>query len=70
MANAKMCDRCGKFYEIYNKKKDVNHPNGYMLLNIDEKGRYYSHDTIDLCPECTDSLNKWIHLTEDEPQTN
>lgn len=66
MAIAKICDRCGKFYEIYNEQNDVNHPNGFMLLNIDEKGRYCSHDVIDLCPECTDSLNKWMHLAKDE----
>lgn len=66
MAIAKACDRCGKFYKIYNVKNDKSHPNGFMLLNIDEKGKYYSHGTIDLCPECTDSLNKWMHLAEDE----
>lgn len=66
MAIAKVCDRCGKFYKTYNEQNDVSRPNGFMLLNIDEKGQYYSHGPIDLCPECTDSLNKWMHLAEDE----
>lgn len=66
MAIAKVCDRCGKFYKIYNVQNDASHTNGFMLLNIDEKGTYYSHGAIDLCPECTDSLNKWMHLAEDE----
>ena len=66
MAIAKVCDRCGNFYKIYNVQNDASHPNGFMLLNIDTKGKYYSHGTIDLCPECTDSLNKWMHLAEDE----
>lgn len=66
MAIAKICDRCGKFYKTYNEQNDMNCPNGFMLLNIDEKGRYCSHGAIDLCPECTDSLNKWMHLAEDE----
>lgn len=66
MAIAKVCDRCGKFYKIYNVENDADHPNGFTLLNIDEKGQYYSHGIIDLCPECTNSLNKWMHLVEDK----
>ena len=59
MAIAKVCDRCGKFYKIYNAQNDASHTNGFMLLNIDEKGTYYSHGAIDLCPECMESLIDW-----------
>ena len=59
MSLAKICDRCGQYYKVYNEKKDKNHTNGFMLANIDKYGKYYSHSPIDLCPECMESLINW-----------
>lgn len=56
MSLAKICDRCGKYYKVYNEKKDENHTNGFILANIDKYGKYYSHSPIDLCME---SLINW-----------
>lgn len=64
---AKRCDRCGKFYKVYNEKNDKKHTNGFILANIDKYGKYFSHSPIDLCPECMESLINWRDLmTEDE----
>lgn len=59
MSLAKLCDRCGKFYKVYNEKNDKKHTNGFVLLNIDKHGKYFSHSPIDLCPECMESLINW-----------
>lgn len=40
------------YYEV-NNIKDVN---GIMFLNIDHVGKYFSHRTIDCCPECMKKL--------------
>ena len=31
-----------------------------MTLNNDFYGRWYSHKTKDLCPECKDSFDEWL----------
>ena len=64
MAIAKMCDRCGKFYEMYNTKNDPDKINGIMTLNLDESEKYYSQTQFDLCPECKDSFEKWLWKKE------
>lgn len=60
MSIAKKCDRCGKLYEEYNIKKSETDTNGMMLLNIDNKMSYFSHKTMDLCPECMETLRFWL----------
>ena len=57
--NAKKCDRCGILYERYNEKNDGKKPNGFLFLNLDENGRYFSHKGYDLCPKCMDELIAW-----------
>lgn len=60
MAVAKKCDICGKLYEPYNERHEVKKPNGFMFLNIDTNGKYYSNNTIDCCPECMESIKDYI----------
>ena len=62
MALVKKCDRCGKFYEAYNTAKDSENINGIMTLNLDDQRKYYSHDPLDLCPECKDAFEKWFRM--------
>lgn len=62
MAFAKKCDRCGKLYEEYNTEKNDKKINGIMTLNLDFQRKYYAHTPFDLCPECTDSFNKWLEM--------
>ena len=59
MALAKKCDRCGKLYEAYNTTKDSENINGIMTLNLDDQRKYYSHEPLDLCPECKDAFEVW-----------
>ena len=65
MALAKKCDRCGKFYDEYNFEKDNKNINGITTLNLDAKGDYYIHKTLDLCPSCNDSFEKWLNKKGD-----
>lgn len=57
---SRKCDVCGEFYEIYNTKNDSHKTNGVMLLNIDEKGEYFSHKPIDLCENCMDKMRGFL----------
>lgn len=60
MACAKKCDRCGKLYEQYNSKNDRKNPNGIMVLNLDSRGRYFTHNALDLCPDCMKGFQDWL----------
>ena len=60
MACAKKCDRCGKLYEQYNSKNDRKNPNGIMVLNLDSQRRYFTHNALDLCPDCMKGCQDWF----------
>ena len=60
MACAKKCDRCGKLYEQYNSKNDRKNPNGIMVLNLDSQRRYFTHNALDLCPDCMKEFQDWM----------
>ena len=60
MACAKKCDRCGKLYEQYNSKNDKKNPNGIMVLNLDSQRRYFTHNALDLCPDCMKGFQDWF----------
>lgn len=61
MAEAKKCDRCGKFYEVYNTTNDSENINGIVTLNLDNHRKYY-HEPLDLCPECKDAFEEWFRM--------
>ena len=63
---AKRCDRCRKFYDIYNTKCSETHANGFMYLNIQEDRKCFSHRAIDLCPSCMDALYKFMTAETEE----
>lgn len=63
MTNAKKCDRCGKLYELYDGYEVVKGGNMYNTLGL------FNHwdsaiQSYDLCPECMESLIKWIKEKE------
>lgn len=60
MALAKKCDVCGKLYERYNEENNIEDVNGIMFLNIDRVGKYFSHGTMDCCPECMKNIKEFI----------
>ena len=55
----KQCDRCGRFYFIYNTANDENHINGFCTVNI-QNPTYYIHGPYDLCNVCSKELFKWF----------
>lgn len=57
---AKKCDRCGKYYEIYNVRHSADKTNGVMFVNIDERGQYFSNTAIDLCSECMEAIRNFV----------
>lgn len=70
MAFAKKCDRCKRLFEIYNTMSCEEKSNGFMFLNIDEKGDYYSHKTHDLCPICNVELHRFMRMEEDDERSS
>ncbi len=46
MSDAKKCDRCGMFFELYKKP-----------IILSKKGIW---DTVDLCPNCGAELERWL----------
>lgn len=53
MANAKKCDRCGKFYqETVKEKLKVRQ---YVEMSC-------SHTEYDLCPKCTEKLKAFLRF--------
>lgn len=69
MAAARQCDICGKAYPMYNTGNDDKKVNGFMLVNIDEKGEYWSHKVQDCCPECMTSIQDHIKGLKSACQT-
>ena len=60
MANAKKCDRCGKFYDEYNTCRNNKKPNGIQVISLDTNHKYFEYALIDLCPECMDQFQEWL----------
>ena len=50
MAQAKKCDRCGKFYDIFQQKRKFR-----IEADCVQYGR-----TLDLCESCYAELEKWV----------
>lgn len=61
MRNGRTCDVCGELYLAYypNSCEESDY-NGFMLINIDNSGRYYSRNVKDLCPDCKASFEDWL----------
>lgn len=57
----KICNRCGKVYDPYNMKNDNNEVNGIHFLNLGISQKYYSHDPLDYCLECRNTLKERIN---------
>lgn len=58
MANAKKCDKCGKLYEIAEKKTGLN-----VFENYEDEGRILTR-AIDLCEECEETIHNIINEEE------
>lgn len=61
---AMKCDRCGKLYEHYDGSKQFKNTekaNGLLLLDKNLDKKYWSRKSYDLCPDCMEELEKFLH---------
>ena len=58
MANAKICDRCGKTYVPTVKPRDIS--------VFRSRPPHMHNEFVDLCDECTDELRKFMNLEKEK----
>lgn len=63
MANAKKCDKCGKFYANHERKfrinnKDFKNANPAWIKLVDVNDHYIT--SFDLCEQCMKDLWHWL----------
>ena len=59
--DAKKCDRCGEFYEIYKPTLVVNR----LSYTAPECGNLIrEREKMDLCLDCTDALARFLYNAE------
>ena len=70
MANAKKCDRCGKFYTSSEKK--INSKGFYLRSVILDRIDCVDPKEIDLCSDCRSFIILWLDAfnREDSNETN
>lgn len=62
MADAKKCDRCGKFFEYgLDNSPGVNGRKVRLIRLLDEHSKC-NLKTLDICPECALELCEWLHI--------
>lgn len=54
MSDARKCDRCGRFYDIYGQ---ANNAVGFRFVN---KWGGRLQEIYDLCPDCMEELKDWL----------
>lgn len=67
MADAKKCDRCGTFYEVYGLKKgdpEFNTVEEVLLFPRSNNGKYKRYE---LCPVCARYLHAVLTTPPDQP---
>ena len=58
MAKAFKCDICNHYYDAYNTKQSAMKFSGFIPVNVDEDGKYFSNKIRHVCPECMDAMLK------------
>lgn len=53
--NAKICDRCGKFYRKENDTEDC-----YIISRLAVKKTYKKLTKLDICQNCKKDLERWL----------
>lgn len=68
MADAKICDRCGKYYRenmvqtTVARMKKAKHLDGVVLYN--DKDYPIDESMMDLCHECISTLISWLRMDD------
>ena len=68
MANAKRCDRCGKFYQEVDPNGIEALANAFRRFGTPQRVLqqiYVIEKFLDLCPSCSESLKRWAKGNED-----
>lgn len=60
MALARKCDKCNTLYIPETREINSEKFNAFALIKRDLNGGYRLNSSYDLCPDCLDSLIKWI----------
>ena len=74
MADAKKCDRCGKFYSIrpvWDEESGTTHPasDGRRILGVKLFGICENTiESYDLCPECANKLTTFLWNYDEESE--
>ena len=67
MANAKKCDRCGKFYRLEDKNFKTTSSRVVMAARLLDRSGYSLND-YDLCDDCAAALYDFLTNYEAEGQ--
>ena len=64
MANAKKCDVCGRYYDLYNVEKRMKgeEPNSIILARTDREGIMHSIYKFELCPDCLSAIRNYMDM--------
>ena len=58
MGDAKICDRCGRFYSI--ELFSINYEEKWWRYEITKDNHPYGAEKVDLCIDCRKKLYKWL----------
>lgn len=61
MALGRKRDRCGAFYLPETNVINSEEFNAINLIKRDLSNKFYSNKIYDLCPNCRDSIIKWLN---------
>ena len=57
---AKICDRCNKYYTKEDHDEACEKASLLLLNKQNDKNAYRDCDFVDLCPECWEKLEEWF----------
>jgi hypothetical protein len=61
MADAKICDRCGNFYQTHSVSDNAEGFTDKLILEEQDKmGRTSGVERYDICPNCRQELDNWL----------
>lgn len=61
MANAKKCDRCGRYYDsnVLSAMQSAAAALEKLKRSLQQEAVKQIEENVDLCPQCVNSLKRW-----------